>query len=295
MNGNIKIMIKSLIKLMKINHYIKNAICFVPLIFSLKFLEVQSFIAEFLMFVSFCLISSSVYVLNDIFDAKADRLHKNKKFRPVASGKISIKTAILFMILLFTLSIFASLYINPLCSLIIVSYFILNIFYTLYFKHIEILDVVSIALGFVLRILAGCSAIMVPPSALVILLTFFVSMLFTFSKRKLEMKLLIEPARCRKSISKFTPELLNQFVLINAVLSISFYFTYVMDVHTIEKTGAQYLYISAIPFTLIIFRLLFLMNTEQKSDDPSDFIYKDKMLKILFLAYFIILMISFVI
>ena len=79
------------------------------------------------------------------------------------------------------------------------------------------------------------------------------------------MKLLIEPARCRKSISKFTPELLNQFVLINAVLSISFYFTYVMDVHTIEKTGAQYLYISAIPFTLIIFRLFFLMNTEQKA------------------------------
>ena len=155
-------MTKSLIKLMKINHYIKNTICFVPLIFSLKFLETQSFIAEFLMFVSFCLISSSVYVLNDIFDAKADRLHQNKKFRPVASGKISIKTAILFMILLFTLSIFASLYINPLCTLIIVSYFILNIFYTLYFKHIEILDVVSIALGFVLRILAGCSAIMVP-------------------------------------------------------------------------------------------------------------------------------------
>ena len=118
------------------------------LIFSLKFLETQSFIAEFLMFVSFCLISSSVYVLNDIFDAKADRLHQNKKFRPVASGKISIKTAILFMILLFTLSILASLYINPLCTLIIVSYFILNIFYTLYFKHIEILDVVSIALGY---------------------------------------------------------------------------------------------------------------------------------------------------
>ena len=121
-------MTKSLIKLMKINHYIKNTICFVPLIFSLKFLETQSFIAEFLMFVSFCLISSSVYVLNDIFDANADRLHQNKKFRPVASGKISIKTAILFMILLFTLSIFASLYINPLCTLIIVSYFILNIF-----------------------------------------------------------------------------------------------------------------------------------------------------------------------
>ena len=130
MNGNIKIMTKSLIKLMKINHYIKNAICFVPLIFSLKFLEAQSFIAEFLMFVSFCLISSSVYVLNDIFDAKADRLHQNKKFRPVASGKISIKTAnFVYDFCFFTLSIFASLYINPLCTLIIVSYFILNIFY----------------------------------------------------------------------------------------------------------------------------------------------------------------------
>jgi len=288
-------MIKSFIKLMKINHYIKNAICFVPLIFSLKFLELESIYAEFLMFISFCLISSSVYVLNDIFDIESDKLHQNKKSRPIASGEISIKKAVCFLVLLFVLSILLSSLINRNCTLIVVSYFILNVFYTLYLKRIEILDVVSIALGFVLRILAGCSAIMAPPSALVILLTFFVSMLFTFSKRKLEMKLLADPAKCRKSISKFTPELLNQFVLINAVLSISFYFTYVMDVHTIEKTGAQYLYISAIPFTLIIFRLLFLINMEQKSDDPSDFIYEDKMLKILALIYFIILMISFVI
>lgn len=288
-------MIKSFIKLLKINHYIKNAICFVPLIFSLKFLEVRFIGVEFLMFVSFCLISSSVYILNDIFDIEADKLHQNKKLRPIASGKVSIKSATLFMVLLFVISIFISFCINLLCALIVVSYFLLNVFYTLKFKYIEILDVVSIALGFILRILAGCLAIMVPPSALVILLTFFISMLFTFSKRKLEMKLLVDPLKCRKSISRFTPELLNQFVLINAILSISFYFTYVMDIHTIEKTNAQYLYISAIPFTLIIFRLLFLINIEQKSDDPSDFIYKDKMLKTLFLVYFIVLMISFVI
>ncbi len=289
------IKINSLIKLMRIGHYIKNGICFVPLIFSLKFLEPNAAGAEFLMFLSFCLISSAVYILNDICDIEYDKLHKNKRLRPVASGEISIKAALFFMIFLLLSSILIAFFINPICTLIIISYFILNIFYTKYFKYIEILDAVSIALGFILRILAGCAAIMAAPSALVILLTFFVSMLFTFSKRKLEMKLSVDPSKCRKSIRRFSPDLLNQFVLINAVLSISFYFTYVTDIQTIEKTGAQYLYISAIPFTLIIFRLLFLINIEGESDDPKDIIYKDKTLKALALIYFTILMISFVI
>lgn len=284
----------SIIKLLKINHYIKNGICFVPLIFSLKFVEADAVLLSFLIFAAFCLISSAVYILNDIFDLKDDKLHENKRFRPIASGEISVGAASFLMCILFIASILIALNINILCCAIVLSYFILNIFYTLYLKHIEILDVVTIALGFVLRILAGCAAIGVPPSALVILLTFFVSMLFTFSKRKIEMELAGNAERCRKSIRNFTPKLLDQFVLINAILSISFYFTYVMDIKTIEKTGAEYLYISAIPFTLIIFRLLFLVNNKQKSEDLSDFIYKDRMLKILSLLYFVVLMVSFV-
>ena len=156
---------------------------------------------------------------------------------------------------------------------------------------IPIIDVVCIALGFILRILVGCGVILVIPSPLVILLTFFTSMFFTFSKRKLEYNLIRDKKGCRKSIKEYTEPLLNQFVTINAVLSIAFYFTYMLDPSTIQRTGTEYLYITVIPFSIVVFRLLFKTYTCSDNDDPAEFIYKDKMLKVLMLLYLIILLI----
>ena len=170
----------------------------------------------------------------------------------------------------------------------ILSYLILNIFYSLKLKQIVLIDVVCIALGFILRILIGCFAISVIPSPLVILLTFFASMFFTFSKRKLEIQQLKDASKCRASLKEMDENLANQFVIINAVLAIAFYFTYVLDIQTIQRAGSEFLYITVLPFTLIVFRLLFLLN-KAKSDDPIIFFEKDITLKFLFTLYIIIL------
>ena len=276
-------MLSAILKLFKVNHYIKNIIVIVPLIFSLNFLKIDLWFDCFIIFLAFCFISSAVYIMNDLIDYKSDCKHPQKCNRPIASGKISKKLALFLFLTLILVSVCLSLYLNITCFACIISYFILNVFYSLYLKHIELIDVACIALGFVLRIISGGFAIEVEPSALVILLTFFTSMFFTFSKRKMELLLLGDNRR--KSIKKMSLETINQYIVINAVLSIAFYFTYVMDEATILRADTKYLYITVIPFTLIFFRLLYLNSLQSKVDDPIVYVEKDLTLKALFFVY----------
>ena len=283
--------LKSIINLLKIKHYVKNIVVFIPLVFSLKFLELNATLEAVIAFIAFNLIASSVYIFNDILDVENDKLHPVKKFRPIASGEISIPLAWILFVLFVIASFVVAFAVNKLVFLSIFLYLILNIWYSLQLKSLPIIDAVGIALGFILRILAGCSAILVVPSPLVILLTFFTSMFFTFSKRKLEYKLLDDKGLCRKSIKGYNETLLNQFVMTNAVLSIAFYITYMLDSTTIQRTGSEYLFITVIPFTIIIYRLVFKIYTANDNDDPAEFFYHDKTLKILIFTYLIILFI----
>ena len=166
-------MLKNILKTMKINHYVKNIIVFVPLVFSMNILNLSLLLKSVIIFISFCFISSVVYILNDLVDKDTDKLHPIKCNRPIASGKISAKTAIFVSVILFLISSVLAFYTSILSLLTVLIYLILNIFYSLKLKNIELVDVVCIALGFILRILAGCFAISVIPSPLVILLTFF--------------------------------------------------------------------------------------------------------------------------
>lgn len=279
-------MLKAILTTFKVNHYIKNALVFIPLIFSLNFFNLKLFGNECIMFISFCLISSAVYILNDLVDIKGDKQHPIKCKRPIASGKISEKLAKILLIFLFVTGTFLASFLNFKCILIVVLYFVLNIFYSFKLKNIPLIDAACIALGFILRVVSGCAAISVIPSALIVLLTFFSSMFFTFSKRKLEIDLL--NSTCRESIKQFNPRIADQFVLINAILSISFYITYVLDGTTVERVGSEYLYLTVIPFTLIVFRLLFLVNLQSVSDDPMHFIENDKTIKFLFVFYLLV-------
>lgn len=282
-------MISSILKTFKVNHYIKNIVVFVPLIFSMKFINLTSIMSASLMFIAFCFISSAVYVLNDLIDIEQDKKHPIKKNRPIASGKISVKIAILLLVALFVLSSFISFFINSNCFLMVLIYFVLNIFYSLYLKHIALIDASCIAIGFILRILGGCFAIQVLPSPLVILMTFFISNFFTCSKRCLELQ--VSAVNCRQSLEGFSVELMSYFILINAVLSISFYITYMLSDLTIQRAGSQYLYLTAIPFTLIVYRLLLLMSSKKIEDDPIIYLEQDTTIKWLTFSYIIVLLI----
>jgi len=278
--------IRLIFSILKLKHWIKNLVVFIPLIFSLSFTDEKLFLYSLGAFFSFCFISAAVYVFNDICDIEKDRLHPSKKNRPLASGEISVKVAWLLFGVLVVVSFLMAVLLNKFVLIAEFLYLLLNIFYSKNLKKIPIIDVVCIALGFILRILAGCGAIMVVPSPLVILLTFFTSMFFTFSKRKMEYVLLSDKNVCRKSINEYNENLLNQYVAINAVLSIAFYFTYMLDRTTMDRAGTDFLYLTAIPFTIIIFRLLCIFSTNKNNDDPAECLYKDKILLWLVVIYF---------
>lgn len=286
-------MLIDLIKMLRPKHYIKNLIVFVPLIFSMSIFDMVKVRQSFVMFVSFCLISSVVYIFNDIIDIKKDKSHPEKCKRPIASGRVSVWFAVVFAVLLFAASIFIlpACRINFLCVLCTSGYFVLNIFYSLGLKHISLVDVTCIALGFILRILSGCAAIYVIPSPLVILLTFFFSLFFTFSKRKFELHLIKDRTKLRKSLKDYDSVILNNFIIVSAVLTVAFYFTYVLDPVTVARAGSEYLYVTVIPFSLIIYRLLFLVNKAEHGCDPANLLYKDKTVQIFILSYFLVMLI----
>ena len=277
-------MIKSLFKAFRVKHYLKNIVVFIPLVFSLKFSDLKLTTLSIVAFVAFSLIASAVYVFNDIFDAEKDKIHPIKKNRPIASGEINVSLAWCVFVILALLSFVLALTINKYVFASVFAYLLLNLLYTYKLKTTPIVDVVCIAFGFILRVLAGCGAILVAPSLLVILLKFFTSLFFTFAKRKLEFAL-ISQNNCRASIKCYNERLLNHLVRINAILSVVFYVAYVQAVNA----NAKFLIISAIPFAILIFRLLFLTHTSKNNDDPANFIYKDKTTKIILLLYFVIL------
>lgn len=281
--------IKAILKLLKINHYIKNLIVFFPLLLSRNILDFDSCVKSLIIFIAFCFISSAVYVLNDIIDIQYDKNHPVKCNRPIASGRISKAFAILILIMLLTASLFVVNILNNLCFIAIVSYFVLNIFYSFFLKKFVLIDASCIAIGFILRIVGGCFAIGILPSPLVILMTFFVSNFFTYTKRYLELQ--FSKYDTRKSLKEFNIAIANQFRLINAILSISFYITYVLDKTTIQRAGSEYLYLTVILFTLIIYRLFLLTSSATISDDPIVYIEQDKTIKWLTLIYFVLLFI----
>lgn len=284
-------MIKDILKTLKINHYIKNIIVIIPLFFSMNYANVDLFYKCITAMISFCFISSAVYILNDIIDIEKDKKHPIKCKRAIASGRISKPFAIFMLLLLLIFSVLLSNSINLRCTSMVGLYFLLNILYSLYFKDIAIIDVACISFGFIFRIIAGCFAINVIPSAFVILMTFFGSMFFTFTKRKMELQLLGEN-ECRKSIKGFNINALNQFILVCAILSISFYFTYTMDEITVLRAGTGYLYLTTIPFTLLVFRLLHLINFSNNNDDPIIYM-KDITLKTLAIFYIFVFILAY--
>lgn len=286
-------MIKDIIKTLKVNHYVKNLIVVVPLLFSNNITNIPKIINCVWIFIAFCFISSAVYVLNDLIDIEQDRKHPIKCNRPIASGRLSKNFAIILCVLLIVLSSTIALWLTPMCFVAVILYLILNIFYSIYLKKLALIDAACIAFGFVLRILSGCFAISVVPSALVILMTFFASMFFTFSKRKLELQITDSNNR-REALQTFDTSVVNQFVVINAILAISFYMTYTLDGETMLRAGTNFLYLTSIPFTLFVFRLLLLVNTANVGDDPIVFIENDVQIKFLIILYFVVLFVVLV-
>jgi len=262
---------------MRPDQWIKNFLVFAALLFSKNLLSLSKNIEAIIGFTIFCMITGCAYMINDLVDLEKDKLHSVKSRRPLASGKLKKDTAIKIVVLVCLASLFSAFYMNILFGIIILAYFLLNIGYSIYLKNIVIIDVVSIAAGFVLRVLGGAVIISVVASQWLILCTILLSLFLGFSKRRHELVLLEDSATShRKVLEHYSPYLLDQMIAVVTASTLICYALYTMSKDTIEKLGTSKL-IYTIPFVLYgIFRYLYLVHQKEDGGSPTEIMFTDK-------------------
>ena len=280
---------KDVLKLIRVKHWLKNGLVFLPLFFSINFLNKEMLINAILSFIIFSLSSSIVYVANDIEDLEKDKKHPIKKNRPLASGRVSLREAnIIKAILLILLGGFlwmmATRVKENLIILIPIIYIVMNIAYSKKLKNIPILDVIILVIGFILRVIYGGVAVNVEVSKYLYLMIIFGSFYLGFGKRRNE--ILKNGDKSRESLSLYNKEFLDKNMYVAFALAIVSYTLWCVDQTTIEHIGNDYIFWT-IPFLMVILQL-YSLNIEGNSyGDPIDVILSDKKLLITSILYVI--------
>ncbi len=289
-------MIKNYFRLLRIPQWIKNGFVFVPIIFAKQVFDFNNLRVVLLAFISFCLVSSAVYAINDLFDIELDKLHPTKKFRPIPSGKTSKSEAIITIALLFLIvCIFCSL-LNIKFILALAAYVILNIAYTIFLKHIVIIDIISIASGFMLRVLAGAFVISVYVSSWLILTTLFISLFLAIMKRRSELNLNIleDNGLTRKVLSEYTIDFTEQMASISAAGVIICYALYSVSERTIVNVKSENLVFTTIFVVFGIFRFMYLVYKRSKGENATEIMLTDwPMIINLFIYVVVVLLIVY--
>ncbi len=270
-------MITQLIKLIRIPQWIKNLFVMVPLVFSLNLFQRDYFVSALLGFITFCLTTSIVYVINDIIDAEADRAHPKKKDRPIASRKISPLQGILFATFLLVIEIILCIRLNTAFILLLVLYFLINLLYSLKLKHVVLLDIFSIAAGFLIRVLAGAVIINVAISSWLILTTMFISLFLAVMKRHSELVLVSEDSTSttRKVLAYYSINFADQIATVAAAGVIICYALYTLAERTISVFKTESL-IYTTPFVVFgIFRYMFLVYMNKQGENTTHILLTD--------------------
>jgi len=270
-------MIFNYLKLIRAPQWIKNLFVFVPLLFSKHLFDKEYFLTTLLAFVVFCIASSFIYVINDLIDIEADKAHPVKKHRPLPSGTISRRSALIVAVFLVAFIVILLPQLNEEFQYFVIAFVLLNILYSFWFKHIVILDVFSIALGFSIRVLAGAVVISVPISSWLILTTMFISLFLGVMKRHSELILVAESqnAPSRKVLSQYSLNFADQMATVAAAGVIICYALYTVSERTLAAFGTENL-IYTTPFVVYgIFRFMYLEYISNKGDNTTKIVFTD--------------------
>jgi len=278
-------MLRALVKTMRLRQWTKNGFVFFALIFDKQLFRPEPFLRTLEGFFLFCLISSAVYLFNDIADVEADRNHPVKKNRPIASGKLPIPIALTAALLLTIIAIPIGFLLSPIFALILSLYLATNLLYSRWLKHVSILDVLIISSGFVLRVGAGVALITVERfSPWLYMITVLFSLYIGLGKRRAEMNLLAEGASAhRKVFEGYTLPLLDQYITIVSGMTIVAYSLYTFSAPNLPENHTMML---TIPFVVYgIFRYLQLIQVGHAAGSPDEVALKDRPLQITVLLW----------
>ena len=280
---------KQYVKLMRPFHWVKNLLLFVPLFFNGTLNNSSKFINVVLGFTAFSLIASSVYVLNDIQDVDKDRKHPKKRFRPIASGAISITHAKVFWLFLVIISLMLMFYVGYRCEnywaaySMPILYLIMNIGYSDGLKNIPLLDVIIIALGFVIRLFYGGIIVNVPISSALFLTVVSVSMFLGFGKRRNELQ---KGTKTRKVLQAYNMGFLDKIMYVCITLSLVFYALWTLESHS-------KLLVYTVPVAMItVMDYCLIIENDSSDGDPAEVLKHSKSLPLLLLVFILMVFIS---
>ena len=270
-------MLKNLIKLARVGQWVKNSVVLAALVFAGTIKDSHRLELAFFATVIFCLLSSAVYTFNDLIDRDKDRRHPLKKDRPIASGAVSPTMAIILVVVLIAIGLGTAWSINIGFFIISIVFVAINALYSLALKDIVIVDVMTLALSFVVRALAGALAIEVPASKWMLINTLLLALFLGFGKRRHELVLLDEKAgHHRSSLTHYSPYLLDQLIGVTTASVVVMYMLYTFSTEVSQKLKTENLYIT-IPFVVYgIFRYLFLIHKREEGGSPTRLLFTDR-------------------
>lgn len=273
-------MLLALLKTMRPRQWPKNGFLFAALIFDRQLLAVEPFLRTLGGFVLFCLLSSTVYIINDLADIESDRQHPLKRLRPIASGALPVRVAFIAVILLLIVVLPLAYLLEPTFALIAALYFITNIAYSTRLKHIVILDVLVLAGLYVVRVAAGASLITVTSfSPWLYVFTTFLALFLGVGKRRAELNLLAGSANLSRPVLEgYTLPLLDQ--LVNIVMSMTI-ITYSLYTFSAPNMPGNHAMMLTIPFVIYgIFRYLYLIQVRHSGGAPEEVLFSDRPLQL---------------
>ena len=254
----------------------KNLVVFAGLIFSHNFFDSHLIVRALLAFISFCMLSASAYLINDIKDIESDRQHPLKKFRPIASGKISVVSAGVIAVILAVCAVVLSYFLHPTFFIIALGYLLVMTGYSYFLKHVVIIDMMVIAGGFVLRAAAGAVVVDVKISSWLLVCTTFVALFLIIAKRRHEVILLgVNAKEHRKILEEYSAKFLDQLIAIVTAATLMSYMLYTVDAETVAKFGTHNLILTS-PFVIFgVFRYLYLVYQRGKGGRPEQVLQDD--------------------
>lgn len=280
--------IPAIIRLIRVKQWVKNLFLFIPLFFAGKLFDVESLLSLALGFIAFSFVASAVYVLNDYNDIESDRIHPEKCKRPLACGEVSVPLAFFVLAFLVIAGLGLAWTLNLGFFFVLGTYLLMNIAYSYGLKHVALLDLFIIALGFLLRVIGGGIVADVPISQWLVIMVFLLALFLALAKRRDDLVIYQESGQqMRKSVKNYNQEFLDScLTLISAIIMVS-YIMYAVSADVEARMGTDRLYITAVFVIAGLMRYLQITMVEKNSGNPTSILYKDTFIRLTILGWIV--------
>jgi decaprenyl-phosphate phosphoribosyltransferase len=273
--------VKCLIGLMRVHQYVKNIFIFVPLFFVGEVLDLALLRDAFIAFVAFSLSASSIYIFNDCRDIEEDRLHPRKRFRPLASEAVSKRNAIIIMLLSAASGLALMFWLSVDALAILLFYMVLNLAYSIKLKHITILDVNIISVGFVLRLFIGSIVTSTFLSSWIVIMTFLLGLFLALAKRRDDVLIFENTGKkMRQVVDGYNRQLIDTAMTIMAAVVIVSYILYTTSEETVLRLGSHNIYLTTVFVIVGILRYLQISFVMENSGSPTRIILEDRFIQV---------------